>query len=646
MSMQRKYEHPTLKNVSSARKPTAATSTKRTAAMMYDQQQLLHRGVVPSSDGYMILNDRGDSDMGGDHHMSNKRNRYMQPQQQETLWRMVEPGRYEPVVRGGPIGHKMPMQYMPNGSVGPGLNAGMASQYDYYNVVADGEQDMMQNGYMMVPQQKHHPDLVGRAGIMPKNTSGVLKRSTKTIQRVTERPPNMSDAEWAVHQYANESDNAADEDYRQVRQDESTGPFQSGMRMMVPWAQPGSGASRKFPDGRVERTNSMPNLGSGGYGQGIPGRNNFGGPLPTRQWGNNGNEDIQGWGQPQQGVDRPYSLVVASGTPARGNNEPSKAQQGAKKRNEKVGPIALNEEEGSEGHQNAGYSDDASPRQQEYMPSGLTPTNGALAGFSPSSSNETFFNNPISPSSSALYGSALNFDEEGRGTGGNIFSFSPHRGGAMRASSQQQQMAYQQQQQQIYYPSSRGPFQYPTNRAQQQGGGGTRTGAKGRRGPYKRDDSETMAAAAAEEAHNKSTSEMMMTHAAGRGVGGGEGGSHVTFAPGVAQSPASAAYHRQRSFNRNASEDEAILLRRTISLSSDDWNRGLDETAEVVNTLASFGRTNSVVQGDQYDRQGQPSSAPYDDRDQEMDDLFEGHHSSLEPHPQHPTFSYGQAETA
>mmetsp|Transcript_16445 Transcript_16445/g.49708 ORF Transcript_16445/g.49708 Transcript_16445/m.49708 type:complete len:844 (+) Transcript_16445:182-2713(+) len=75
-----------------------------------------------------------------------------------------------------------------------------------------------------------------------------------------------------------------------------------------------------------------------------------------------------------------------------------------------------------------------------------------------------------------------------------------------------------------------------------------------------------------------------------------EEAQHVTFAASTAQPH----QHRgSRSFNRLSSEDEASLLRRSISISSDDWVRGLDDTAEVVNTLANFGRaTNDETPAD------------------------------------------------
>ena len=106
--------------------------------------------------------------------------------------------------------------------------------------------------------------------------------------------------------------------------------------------------------------------------------------------------------------------------------------------------------------------------------------------------------------------------------------------------------------------------------------------------------------------------------------------AHVSFATSVQerQPPGSSS---ARSLNRLSSEDEASLLRRSISISSDDWVRGLDDTAEVVTTLANFGRdaapqeakedvpADDVVNHGDDDVPGSPIDRP------DFDGIFDGH---------------------
>jgi len=215
-----------------------------------------------------------------------------------------------------------------------------------------------------------------------------------------------------------------------------------------------------------------------------------------------------------------------------------------------------------------------------------------------------------------------------------------------RLTSQQQQQLYQQQQQQyLYYAqqqqqqqqqqangAARNPYQYlPTQQpGSARGSPPTKQRSKTRR-VNKQRDSKSAAAQEAAEAANAAD----LPHP-GRDA-------HVTFAPNVARPQAS--NYRQRSFNRNNSEDEASLLRRSISLSSDDWARGLDDTAEVVNTLANFGRTTSV-HSDHYETTPQPQEATPDGLERhEIEGIFEAQHSFEAP--QHPSFPpFAQRETA
>uniref|UniRef100_A0A7S3JR78 HSF-type DNA-binding domain-containing protein n=1 Tax=Aureoumbra lagunensis TaxID=44058 RepID=A0A7S3JR78_9STRA len=80
-----------------------------------------------------------------------------------------------------------------------------------------------------------------------------------------------------------------------------------------------------------------------------------------------------------------------------------------------------------------------------------------------------------------------------------------------------------------------------------------------------------------------------------------------------------------KSLSRITSEDETTLLRRSISISSDDWVRGFDDTAEVVNTLANFGRTLSHVQQESgINARSDEVGAEHPD----FDGFFDQHHQS------------------
>lgn len=427
-------------------------------------------------------------------------------------------------------------------------------------------------------------------------------------------------------------------------------------------------------------------------------------PLPSTGWG----KPHQGIDRPytlDSSTGVPNGAAVQPPSSSSIKKGSAKSTVRTHRESNKVSPIALDESaenlavEG--GGENVVHRNDATAalhgdlQRTEFMTTGFTPT-GMVPGFSPTASElarSDFFANSISPTHSLYSLPSFSFDqgnEEGARaamSSNNAFSFvqtassrnlRPDGGKAGypqgyggeqafaadnanvpevaapasfdhhasvdqgRALEQQQEQLYMQQP--LYYAQqangSRGAYQGPTTRVmqQQQHMLPMRLSPKQRnkdRRPPRRTDSKSDAALEAAEAANAHDLASMSRadHA------------HVTFAPGLSQPPSNAVsyYSRQRPFSRVNSEDETSLLPRSFSLSSDDWAR-IEDSSEVVNTLANFSRTSSV-HGDHYDTVPHPQEAHANALDRHvMDGLFEAQHS-FEAHP-HQQFSFGHRETS
>ncbi|KAJ8612444.1 hypothetical protein CTAYLR_006575 [Chrysophaeum taylorii] len=569
-----------------------------------------------------------------------KRQRFAHPpppqhQGAEAHWSLGDHGRYEP--HRMPVVQKMAMPF-PSNSPAP---AYMAVEGDFSSKMGDGKEP--------------------RA--IQKNASSATKRGGKQLKGERRRPGD----EWQLQPYLEQQqmyplpearDQAREESsssssqqqqqqlvgypptkveglYANLRPDEKSAAatLQGGMRAAVPWGGPPMTTAAYGRDRPLERTASMPNLGSYQYGR----RDAYGRPyqpypgLAQAAWGGGdmpqtGDGEMVAppstaqWGQQHQSIDRPYMLDMSSNGASSSNKRPAAKQAAGGKRAQnggrpsgpsKVGPITFNAQQQQQeqyaeqryGEQQYGEEDErnetpAGERQHDFaVPLGLTPTS-IPNGISPTNSDlaraETFFQHPISPTASLYSLPSFCFDgaapedasrAAAAASASNAFSLPPS---ATSTSSRQRGPP---QQPRFYQPEhleglSQGgapdeqalyPYYLPRAYAY----------ARPQRSPPK----QRAKRRTPKRSDGKVASETVPSEAS-------KGDAHVTFAPDVSQPPSATSHGRPRSFNRLNSEDETSLLRRSISLSSDDWARGFDDTAEVVNTLANFGR--SPVHNDHY----------------------------------------------
>lgn len=589
-----------------------------------------------------------------------KRQRFVPPNSAEYVWGVMQqqpPGRYE----------QAPPSYKPSGPVATGMMPPRAK------------------GPAVMPQQPYGGYGAGgddASGRRPRDLPppGARRKGEKNAK--SHRP--AEEVEWlrgydeegrVIDEATSSLRRYGDSYARGLRPKEATAAavLQEGMRASPPWQT--SIAANGY--GRLERTTSLPNLGAyRAYDRAChlpyaPSRGPFGGgdygPTRREQPGvARPPPSTCGWGQPPQGVDRPYALD------AQQQNSPASAAASAQAAEMRetttrrpprgVGPIALDEAGDEHLEAEAGGLVGRPPSIDQYLPqTGLTPSSSAHHfGPSPTASElaRDFFGAPVSPNS--VYSMpSFNFDGPDDRTPASAYSFAAATGGRRpprptppRHPQQQQpplglarppspqqpsdqsaapapqdyaggpdhQQLYAAYHAPTYYaPQQQQPPPFPRYHHQQQPEpapqhsrpSSSKQRAKvSRRRPSNKQQQRRHAADEAAEAAEAATA---------------AAATHVTFAPDVSQPPPSGHHHKKQALHRNHSEDESSLLRRSISLSSDDWARsGLDDTAEVITTLATFGRAQTVHGEAAYAHPGQPHDAYQQglDRD-DIDTIFE-----------------------